>query len=578
MNTLLFAAATDPDLSIGNLVWIVLILIGFIKHRETLQEASTNRKAIYSLMVVELAALVMFVSRLLAPLFDVPLMAILVALVTFVVMLLGLFLAVTGLLELRSDKERRLKGRSHAWWAVALSVYILGSMGFGFFRGLSRQNEIPADLRAEKPEEGIRDEEFNFAIQHPGKPWTTMNAQRLNKLARFALARGGKSQMFFIVVPEEYPNGEVSDGEESTELLADIVTANLESGVGTVEKLSREPHAVGELKGIRLRSRAQLGKMPLSYVHWVYTHERHAYQLMAWGSTKDEKELFEEADRLFSRFSLVDPQRKDAPAAAAVSRLTGHSPEYGYSIELDGRLWQRPNNLATEFPEADFGATGDDTSMVVVPLWLFGEEPSPDALAHGLLSVLGIDSRDPTVRNAREVTTGKLSGRAFTYEDSNNKGGVDEYELRVFRDGDMAYLLAGWWAKSQPTLGTRVRSALDAVKLGAPSTAPRSAAVGKASATTHSRIFSEIAVYYNDREDFAAALPWFKRAFELEPGDPVLLINAAAGCGNAGQYAEGLALIDAHAKRFRGELRLESWRAYLLVRSGRETEGFQAYA
>ncbi|RKH08394.1 DUF3857 domain-containing protein [Corallococcus sp. CA053C] len=578
MPTLLFAAATDPGLSPSNLIWIILILFGLFKHREALQEASTNRKAIYSLVAVEIAALVMFVSRLLKSVIDVPFADVLVPLVAFVLLLLGLFLAVTSLMELRSDKERRLKGRTHAGWAAALSVLLLGGMGFGFFSALSRQNEVPAELRAEKPDEGIRDEEFNFAIQHPGKPWMTMNAQRLNPLARFAMARGGKTQMFFIIIPEKFPDGEPPAGGESTELLADIVTANLESGLGAVEKLSREPHAVGELKGIRLRSRGHHGQMPLSYVHWVYTHEEHAYQLMVWGSTKDEKDVFEEADRLFSRFSLVDPQRKAAPSAAAVSPLTGHSTEYGYSVELDGRFWERPTHLAKEFPEADFGATGDNTSMVVVPLWLFGEEPSPDALDYGLLSVLGADPREATVRNAREVTTGKLSGRAFTYEDSNEDGGVDEYELRVFRDGDMAYLLAGWWAKNQPALGTRVRSALDAVKLSAPSTAPRSAAPGKASSTTHARAFSKIALYYNDREDFAAALPWFKRAFELEPGNPVLLINAAAGYGNAGQYAEGLALINAHAKRFRGELRLDSWRAYLLVRSGRETEGFQAYA
>ncbi|MBN8227025.1 DUF3857 domain-containing protein [Corallococcus macrosporus] len=578
MTTLLFAAATDPGLFSGSLIWILVILFGLFKHREALQEASTNRKAIYSLVAVEIAALVMLVSRVLKPMFDGPLGAALVPLVAFVLLLLGLFLAVTSLIELRSDKERWLKGRSHAGWATALSVLLLGSMGFGFFNALSRRDEIPADYRAEKPEEGIRDEAFNFAFRHPGKPWMTINAPRLNTLAKFAMARGGKSQMFFIIIPEKSADGEAPGGEESTELIADVVAANLEGGLGPVEKLSREPHAVGELKGIRMRTRANHKQMQLTYVQWVYSHEGYAYQLMAWGSTKNEKELFEEADRLFSHFSMVDPQRKATPDAAAASPLTGHSTEYGYSVELDGRLWARPTNLATEFPEADFGAISDNASVVVVPIWLFGEEPSPDALAHGLLSVLNVDSDEAAVRNAHEVTTGKLSGRAFTYEAQNEEGAVDEYELRVFRDGDMAYLLAGWWVKNQPTLGTRVRSALDAVQLSAPSTAPRAAAVGKASATTHARVFNSIAMYHADREDLAAALPFFKRAFELEPGDPVLLINTVAGYSAAGQYEEGLALINAHAKRFRGELRLESWRAWLLVRSGREAEGFQTYA
>ncbi|MHA7629367.1 DUF3857 domain-containing protein [Corallococcus sp. M7] len=577
MTTLLFAAATDPDVSTGSLIWIVLLFFGLFKGWQALQDASTNRKAVYSLMLVDVAALVILLVQFFKVL-DSPPAAILVGLFTFVVMLLGLFLAVTGLIELRADKERLLKGRSHAWWAVAISALMLTGMGIGFARVMARRNEIPANLRVEKPEEGIRDEEMNFAFQHPGKPWTTLNAPRLNKLAKFAMARGGDAQMYFMIVPEKFADGELADEAEGTELLADIVSANLESATGTVEKLSREPLAVGELKGIRLRSRAQHANMPLTYVHWVYARGEHAYQLVAWGSPKAEEALFAEADRLFARFSLVDPQRKAAPTAAAASPVTAQSTEYGYSVELDGRLWTRPTNLATEFPEADFGATGDNASMVVVPLWLFGEEPSPDALAHGLLSVLEIDSREGAVRNAREVTTGKLSGQAFSYDSKSEEGGVDEYELRVFRDGDMAYLLAGWWTKNQPTLGTRVRSALDAVKLNAPSTAPRSAAVGKTAATTHARVFDQIARYYSDREDFAAAAPWFKRAFELEPGVPMLLINAAAGYASSEQYAEGLALINAHAKRFRGEPRLESWRAYLLVRSGREAEGFQAYA
>ncbi|WP_223644220.1 DUF3857 domain-containing protein [Corallococcus sp. EGB] len=576
MNTLLIAAATDPDMSIASLVWILLLIFGLFKCHATLQEGSANRKAIFALVLVNLAALVSLVVQLFKPLSESPLSAILVGLVTFVLMLLGLFLAVTGLIELRADKERRLKGRAHAWWALALSGLILTGMVFGFVRTFSHRNEIPESYRAEKPDEGFRDEEMNFAFQHPGRPWMTMNAQRLNKIAKFAVARGGTSQIYFIIVPEAFPNGEFPGGEESTELLADIVLNNLESGLGAVEKLSREPHAVGELKGIRLRSRATHAKMPLSYVHWVYTHDSHAYQLMAWANTKDEKELFEEADRLFSRFSLLNPQSKAAPAAA-VSPVTAHSTEYGYSVELDGQLWTRPNNLATVFPEADFGAVGDNANMAVVPLWLFGEEPSPDALAHGLMSVLDVDSRDGTVRNAHEVTAGPLSGRAFTYEAPSEEGGINEYELRVFRDGDMAYLLVGWWAKNQPSLGSRVRAALDAVKLSAPSAAPRSAAAGKASATTHARVFDQIARYYSDKEDFASAIPWFKRAFALEPGEPMLLINAVAAYASAEQYAEGLALINAHVKRFRGELRLESWRAYMLVRSGREAEGFQAY-
>jgi hypothetical protein len=86
--------------------------------------------------------------------------------------------------------------------------HLLGRMGFGFFNALSRRDEIPADYRAEKPEEGIRDEAFNFAFRHPGKPWMPINAPRLNKLAKFAMARGGKSQMFFIIIPEKSADGE----------------------------------------------------------------------------------------------------------------------------------------------------------------------------------------------------------------------------------------------------------------------------------------------------------------------------------------------------------------------------------
>ncbi|WIG92674.1 DUF3857 domain-containing protein [Myxococcus sp. SDU36] len=574
----LFAAATDGGLSPGTLIWTFVILISLLKHREALQDAATNRKAIYSLVVVEVAALVVLVARLLKPVLDGPLAAIVAPLVGFILLLLGLFLAVTGLLELRSESARWQKGRSHAWWAVGLSVFILGAMGFGFVSAVSRQHEVPEQYRAEKPDEGIRDEELNYAFQHPGKPWTTMNAQRLNAAAKFAMARGGKLQMFFIIVPEQFSRGDFTPGEEGTELLADIVTANLESGLSTVETLSREPHAIGELKGIRLRSRAHHAKIPLSYVHWVYTHEEHAYQLMVWGNTQSEKEIFEEADRLFSRFSLVDPQRKATDSAAPAGPLTARSTEYGYSVELDGRLWARPSNLGTAYPMVDFGAVSDSAGLVLVPIWLFGEDPSPDALTHGLMSTLDVDSHTTTFRSTREVTAGNLSGRALTYETPDENGDIDASELRVFRDGDMAYLLAAWWPRNQPTLGPRVSAAMDAFKFSAPSAAPVSAAVGKSSASTHARVFSNIALHYTSRRDFAAALTWFKRAFDVAPGDPLLLLNAVAGHVSTEQYEEGLALLNAHSKRFRGEPRLEAWRAYLLVRTGREAEGFRVYA
>jgi type II secretory pathway pseudopilin PulG len=141
--------------------------------------------------------------------------------------------------------------------------------------------------------------QLNFSFRTPPKPWTQMDAQKVNKSSTLAFMRS-QPQVLFFLIAEKIPTGTMD-----TAVLAEISKGNLKSAANTVDFLEEGNHAVGNKNGIRFISKANIGGNKLLYVHWVYADGPYAYQLITAGESGDEQLIKQEAEKLFSYFDTL---------------------------------------------------------------------------------------------------------------------------------------------------------------------------------------------------------------------------------------------------------------------------------
>ena len=570
MFPVLLAAAT-PSPAWTQPVLAMIVFSALFQHRQSLKDPLVNRKAVYGLVCIEFAFLVSLAySRLGPALSSVPL-KLMIGLFIFSLLLIGLLLAVLGWREIRAEKSRPLKGRAQVAWALGTGAVFLVLIGIGAVQGwhlaqerLSRQFETTQAA----VDELYTNDTHHFTFRQPGPPWKKVDFKKLLPDALISFARA--DDMVFFISAGTVPSDATPDVEEYAEFLL----ANMKVRSEQMTVVAQEPHTVNGLSGLRLTVRTRQQRHEPLFIHWLHVGQGGVYQLTLWGLASQEAEVKAEAEQLFARFQLLPAP---APVAPTLPPLVHESAEYGYRVKLQGRPWKRLAESLDPERLADFDAGGGDVRLSVVPVWLAGGTPSPEALDASLLRTMSIDVDDEALSEARPVSVGTLTGREWSYTRTQDETRLS-YRLRVVQAQDFAWLLVARWDGGQEELASVGEEALNSVTFTPPAGAPPSAAAGKAAASRHGQVFNALGLYAYEKSEYEPAAAWFQRSFELQPANPVALNNAVGALHEAGQDARGLELLEAHAARFPGDLELEAYRALALCGAGRLDEGLRLYA
>jgi hypothetical protein len=142
--------------------------------------------------------------------------------------------------------------------------------------------------------------DLGFRFKMPGRPWVKLDAQKLNKDATVALMRT-RPQIFAMIIAEK------SGGFLTTESLAEISKANLESGSSESNILKETTYTLSGTTGIRIDAEAVVQNLDLHYAYWIIANDQHAYQIMLWGPKEevDAASLAKEADPIFKGFEII---------------------------------------------------------------------------------------------------------------------------------------------------------------------------------------------------------------------------------------------------------------------------------
>lgn len=495
------------------------------------------------------------------------------ALILFGALIAGIVLAIIGLVEVR-DKERYRQGRAQAITSLVLcgvvTLAFIAGLAVGIRRGFGAERQVSNQPNAN---EILTYEDLNFRFRAPGKPWVQMDAKSLNPHATIAFMRN-QPQIYTIIIAEKI------GVDVELKQLAEIAKANMRSVASSYSVLSESPAKVNRLDGMTMESQARLGNRDILHKYWFCVTNGYCYQIVSWGSIQERDRVLREAAQQWQRFDLIDPHRVAEVSNSAALR-NYQSPLFHYKVDFDfrGSRWKTWQDLSRGMPEAEFGALHrNDAGFVVVPIFLMGKTPHPDALAQAFLSLLNVAFPDERLSTRPIVQAAPLTGREFEFE---RPIGVQPfvYRVRVLHGYGFAYLVGAWAAKDQHELVKGLDTVLSRTEFLLPaSEIAKPEAFNLREKERHATVFNQVALHYYKAKDYETAVPYFKMACELVPTNSTYLVNALNTWSVLSQYREALEYLQKQAPSWLdSDKRLRAFEAYFQTQLGQKDLALNSY-
>jgi tetratricopeptide (TPR) repeat protein len=547
----------------------ITLAIGIGANLHSRRRLGTNDKAALSVIFALAAAVAVLIGGELVH-FEVVASPFLVAgPLALLLLITAVCYAVHGLAEIRRFRDRWPRGRRRAM-AVVVTPVILALVIVAAVVAHSSGYPVFGSLVSGTAGPSIVDQAHNFRFDAP-PPWVQAEATRFDPAATVALARQSPP-MYATLIIEPLTAGPGSSLETAAENLKTKLGQDSQGQV-----LNASAQVENGVTGFRIESLVSIGSDRQYQVHWLIQDGRSLYQLRTWGAQEVREAVSNESRKLAAGFRLIDPAPTVLGAPAPVA-ITFASPRFGYTVDLTKTVWTRPwGSIEKEMPFAEFGAlnTRASAAFCIIPVWIGDDELDLDVLSQALSIRVGIPFLRESLFSIRSFRQGPLRGRAFAAEQTQN-GVPLLYRLRVLRGRGYAYLLAAWMKKSVESSSEFLDLALDCVTF-AETVAPEPPILDDRPRATHAEVWNDIGTALFHSNHAEAALPWFRRAFEVAPANPRSLINYSETCLKLNRPADALAYLDQHLAAFPGSQPVAACRAAVQVQSGDTAGGLKAY-
>jgi len=214
----------------GALLIFGLLIWGIVKCILIARRPTANMKCLLALLLVLAAALIACAAAMLPGgevwvgvrfILLLPVLRLIIA---------GWVLAIVGLVEMRTARERFAQGRRQAVLAFVLGALPIGSVGLGVVRGIleAAAAKRVQPLAGQRAGELLRFDDRNFQFTSPPPPWVPVDAKRVAPDATLAFLRADPELM--MAVTAEAPG--VSAGVTS-QIYAEILKAITKSKAQT---------------------------------------------------------------------------------------------------------------------------------------------------------------------------------------------------------------------------------------------------------------------------------------------------------------------------------------------------------
>ncbi len=451
----------------------------------------------------------------------------------------------------------RYKPGRQGWWsgwgAAGLSLILLApltvSMGPWGLMAVSRLWLAKANPDAAG--QWITDEENNFRFRVPGSPWMQVDPERISAQGNLAFMRVQPNVFVFLIAENVGIDAELDNAQ-----LWEIAKENLELGGAAVRHTRTTQRLRQGLAGIEAETELRMLGQRLVYLHWLCATNGYAYQLIAFGRMAEKEQVFQEADRVFDGFEMMDPTRQALPAGGGSQDF--ESPRYGYRVRIQDSLWQEWDTLAQDIPEAEFGCLHPRSgAFIVVPISLLDREAPPEHIHAALLALMGIQEADPVLARSKPVTNGVVSGVELDFE-RTWKEETYKYRVRLMHRNGFAWLASAWIDSNATNAAGLLEETMGRIEFDAgAATAPDLESLSPRERSAHAAFFRSLARRAGQRGDLEAAWTDLDLALRLAPNDETNLADWWIVSRRLSRYREALRTCEwlrgegASAPRFR---------------------------
>src|SRR5947209_14500225 len=290
----------------GNIFVALLLLALVLKCFSIARRPATNGKCAASLGVILAGWFIAATGASLAKFFpgSPTLLSAFGGLALLASIVLGILLAVLGLAEYRDARGRFTQGKVQAILALVFGGLFMLLVGVGAVAGFQRARTRNMASTQPSADQVLAFENLNYKFKVPGKPWVQLDAKKFNPASSLVLMRSFP-ETYFMVVAERTG----TDLQLDNERLVEIAQGNLSSRAVSTRFLKRGPVQRQGLSGLQWEAETRFASYDALYLQWVCATNGYAYQLICWGKLAEAQRLRDEAERLFSRFDLLDPRR-----------------------------------------------------------------------------------------------------------------------------------------------------------------------------------------------------------------------------------------------------------------------------
>ncbi len=275
---------------------------------------------------------------------------------------------------------------------------------------------------------------------------------------------------------------------------------------------------------------AQIHGVHLSYAFWISALHGYLYQLVLYGAVGDEANIRSEAESMWARFHLIQPDREATPAVRKEEMLTTFdSDDFGVSMDLSNLGWRRSASIAKKLPSAILCGVRSEATFFTLQAFRLGElNPPINYIARAACVMHQVSLDDAT--NIHQSSNDGVD--AYSFEVSHVDQGVKLTGFyKILARTGFAYILHA--ETSIPAEIQNLSALADQIHLqqkSGGSSAPLSKEAGK----SQMLLLNNIGIQYEDGKQFAKAAIYFAAALDCSPDLNVAtnLIGADEEIGN----------------------------------------------
>jgi tetratricopeptide (TPR) repeat protein len=308
---------------------------------------------------------------------------------------------------------------------------------------------------------------------------------------------------------------------------------------------------------------AQVDATPVTYVVSATVDGARAYQLLTFSTDGPESIVRDVADKLLSKFSIIDKNANRSIAGSSRPIRDFRSATFGYRFRAREKAWFEWADLKETNEGADIGALSTKGyGTVVMPMCWKGAPPTHNAIYRIMMQQFGEDYPSDFISSEQDIRKGNATGKLLI--GSEERDGEDYlYQQWIVANEHCAYTLAAWGPSDRDGIERDLNKLWSDFEVMDDATAVAGVYTDRHERVVNAYLLNGIGLHYYEARSFRQAFRFFSDASDLEPSDEDYIGNAVRSLVEIDAYHEAKAWLQPRMSPFLKNQDIQSWQAWI---------------